>query len=344
MPGVGASQTRSDDSARAFHLHGHVVDLAYRAIPDAIVTLSPIGAGDAAIRTKTNPDGNFVLQGPPLGLPRRYELSIRHPSFKTSSQELDIWAEKIVNIQMILEVLPYVGVYPLHGSSYDPSPGAPSGLAAAQEPIETTVCDIVKRSAEFNGRVVRFRAAMSESSYSDNRRFNLSYSGCTMPAYFAIPEERPVEKFLTEEFRLSKRLAVDATLTGQVVVVPTNNHSDGDVFQIALHSVSDVAEGEKLKRVWVTGRFVDRNGTPIDSQELSLAAPRQNYYIPFNDLGGPTTDFDGRFRLPAIAPAQVTLYLGKYEFRKTLQTSAGQNSNLGDIVIKDADVEHRYHK
>jgi hypothetical protein len=156
MPGVGASQTRSDDSARAFHLHGHVVDLAYRAIPDAIVTLSPIGAGDPAIRTKTNPDGNFVLQGPPLGLPRRYELSIRHPSFKTSSQELDIWAERIVNIQMILEVLPYVGVYPLHGSSYDPSPGAPSGLAAAQEPIETTVCDIVKRSAEFNGRVVRF--------------------------------------------------------------------------------------------------------------------------------------------------------------------------------------------
>jgi hypothetical protein len=329
--GMAVCQTNSGESARSFHLYGHVVDVAARSIPNAIVALTPVAAEHPLTTTKA-PDGHFDINGPAGA----YILSIRHPMFRTVEQRLDTWTGRIFNIQITMEVLPYSGTYPLLGPPNDLLSSTPSRAAAKEEPTETSVCDIVGKPHEFNSRLVRFRATMS--SRMSERRFDLAYVGCTMSAYFTRAE-RPIEKVLTEEFYSSKRCAVEATLTGRISVVPPNNRFDGSAFQISLQSIADVREGEKLKTIWVTGRLVDRGGKPIAGAEVTLAAPNRGYYFPNSDLGSWTTDFDGRFRLPGIAPANMTLGIGDYGFRKTFRTSEGLNTNLGDIILKTADVE-----
>jgi hypothetical protein len=328
---VAVCQTKSGESARSFHLQGYVVDVAYRSIPNAIVALTPVGAEHPLTTTKAL-GGHFHISGPAGA----YILSIQHPLFRTVEQRLDTWTGRSFNVQITMEILPYSGTYPPLGPPNDLSSSTESRAVATEEPTEASVCDIVGKPHEFNSRLVRFRATMS--TRMSERRFDLAYADCRLSAYFTRAE-RPIEKVLTEEFYSSKGRAIEATLTGRISVVPPNNRFDGNIIQISLQSIADVWEGEKFKIIWVTGRLVDRVGKPIAGVEVTLAAPNRGYYFPNSDLGSWTTDFDGRFRLPGIAPATVTLGIGNYGLRKTFRTSQGVNTNLGDIILKTVDVE-----
>ncbi|HUB81756.1 MAG TPA: carboxypeptidase regulatory-like domain-containing protein [Bryobacteraceae bacterium] len=312
--GPAAGQTGLGDLKASFRLHGYVTDLTYRPISDARVKLVGEGADDSTIEIMTL-DGYFDKAVPP----GKYRVTIQHPNYRQTERSVDAWAGGYRNMDVRMETLL-------------PTIDLPGG----QAPVEITTCDLDRRAADFEGRAVRFRASFSDSAR--DRQFYLSNGSCDIAGYFSKPAKPSAEEFLKDEFYSSKRLVVEATLTGRVVVLPRNNFFPKGLFQIALDEISDIHEGEKLTRIWVTGRLVDPGGRPLPYESLSISAPRQQFQIPYDDLSGITAEWDGTFKVPAIAPASVTLRALRYDFRRTFHTAKGLNVVLGDVVIKDADA------
>ena len=150
-----APQTRS---ATTVSVTGRVVDQAYAPIPNVIVTLDIPGSVAPGETTKTNQNGDFTFSAVS---PREYELHFRRPGFRPFTAMVPL--SKDLTLPTI--VLFQSGIIDATVTAEETAPLVASPITQTlrpqsdqKEPIRTTVCELVKDPASFNGKTVSFRA------------------------------------------------------------------------------------------------------------------------------------------------------------------------------------------
>jgi hypothetical protein len=119
--------------------------------------------------------------------------------------------------EIALKVLAYSGEYPLATSTAgfmptsNPLPMtriAPPDNSAPEEPVKTTLCDIVHSPLQFNGKTVQFRTGISLLE-RDRRSIVFDPQGnCFARVFFA--SEAATAAYLNREFFAAERRIVEA--------------------------------------------------------------------------------------------------------------------------------------
>lgn len=120
---------------------------------------------------------------------------------------------------------------------------APGAVAQTKTdgPVKTTLCEIVKRPADFNGKAVQFRATI-ESGVMDLPS-GASDESCSAELPFFTPDDQHLAAlFKNKEFRklqkdLEKTPMVQATITGMFEHMPAKKPE----FRLVLEAVGEVA-------------------------------------------------------------------------------------------------------
>src|SRR6202142_2748340 len=152
-----APQTRS---AATVSITGRVVDQASAPISNVDVSLAVPGSSAPGTTKKTNQSGDFTFSAVS---PREYELHFRRPGFRPFTAMVPL--SKDLTLPTI--VLFQSGIIDATVTAEETAPLVASPITQTlrpqsdqKEPIRTTVCDLMRDPAQFNGKMVRVRATV----------------------------------------------------------------------------------------------------------------------------------------------------------------------------------------
>jgi Carboxypeptidase regulatory-like domain len=193
------STARAQSRPGTVKISGRLVNQAGEPIPNAVVRV--VGSGGHGWGSQTDRFGAFEFRGV---MPDTYEVRIQLPGFKLATVRAGATENDADIGTVVLEIAPIIDVVTVEVPD-----------VRTNDPITTTLCELLKSPLQFHGKLVQIRARVNPPGI-DTEPFFVDYACSAWVAMGTAlePLERTYLNYLFERY-VGERRGFDTTVIGR---------------------------------------------------------------------------------------------------------------------------------